>query len=116
MESKYGATLGKMAVEIKVTDEAGSMIDLKTSFIRSSPDILSSIIGLIGILIFLNSPDTQLAETFDEIIILINSASVEPLETLVNLFLIIDALFVAFTHRKRAIHDFMAKTYCVYKK
>jgi uncharacterized RDD family membrane protein YckC len=116
MESKFGATLGKMAVEIKVTDEAGNLINLNTSFIRSSPDIVAGLIGLIGTLLFLNSPDFEYAESLEEFLVLMERTSVEPWQTIVNLFVIIDALVVAFTHRKRAIHDFMAKTYCVYKQ
>jgi uncharacterized RDD family membrane protein YckC len=116
MESRYGATLGKMALEIKVTDEAGKLIDLKTSFIRSSPDIVSAVFGLIGVLVFFNSPDFQFAESLEEFILLMEKTSVEPWQTIINLFVVVDAVVVAFTHRKRAIHDFMAKTYCVHKE
>lgn len=46
--SKYQATLGKMALGLKVTDESGQPLDFGKSLIRNLGKIVSQIIFMIG--------------------------------------------------------------------
>ncbi|REE01606.1 RDD family protein [Marinoscillum furvescens] len=46
--SKYQATLGKMALGLKVTDEAGQPLDLGKSLLRNLGKIVSQLIFMIG--------------------------------------------------------------------
>jgi hypothetical protein len=35
---------------------------------------------------------------------------------IVNVFILIDCVIAAFTFRKRALHDYLAESFCVYKE
>jgi len=57
--SKYQATVGKMIMKIKVTDENFNRIDLSRALGRYFAKILSAIILFIGYLMMLDSPKSQ---------------------------------------------------------
>ena len=46
MEGMYGATLGKMAVKLKIIQEDGSQIDMQQAFIRWIPFIIGGAFGI----------------------------------------------------------------------
>ena len=116
MESFQGATLGKMACGIKVVDDIGKKLSLFRAYTRALPFLVAAGFSLAYELLRLSTPEFQAAATW------IEAAQVKPpsLLTLVNmvvgLFVIIDCVFVAFTLRKRALHDMLAESYVVYKE
>jgi len=63
----------------------------------------------------LEQTDSYCPECGAEIARLQQANPFRPAETVTNLFVLIDCLMAAFTHRKRALHDKMAESFCVYK-
>lgn len=116
MESIYGATFGKMACGIKVTDNFGQKLDLGTAFLRALPFLLSTFIGTLQNLMLFSSPEFQSATTFEEIVQLQQSEPTDIFVYIVSIFVMVDCIFAAFTYRKRALHDMLAGSYCVYKE
>ncbi len=116
MESFFGATLGKMACGIKVIDDNGKKLSLLGAYIRFVPFLLLSGITLASQLILFSSPQFQSATSFIEIGQAQQGSFLDAVRYLVNAFMLIDCVFVAFTFRKRALHDMMAKSFCVYKE
>jgi uncharacterized RDD family membrane protein YckC len=117
MEAFYGATLGKMACKVKVIDEKGNKLSLLNAYIRYFPRLLHTGVMLISALILYSSPEFQAAESMQELAEAQQGTGILDVIGYVALaFIIIDCICVAFTFRKRAIHDMMAESYCVYKE
>jgi uncharacterized RDD family membrane protein YckC len=115
MESSYGATLGKMSFGIKVIDDSGNMLTLFSAYIRFLPNLIGALLTLAASIILFLSPAFQSATTLMEMGQAQQGGILSLLQLLMNLFIVIDCVFVAFTFRKRALHDMLAGSYCVYK-
>lgn len=116
MESFFGATLGKMSCKIKVIDEDGKKLSLLSAYIRFFPFLLSAGVALAGQLILFSSSQFQSATSWVEITQVQQSSFLDVIRYPVNILVLIDCICVAFTFRKRALHDMMAESYCVYKE
>lgn len=119
MESHYGATLGKMALGLKVIDENGNKLDLKAAYLRFIFFMISSIITIAGGYFVFSSPEFQDASGLIEVGRAkrhVYNGPLNILKSIANIVVFIDCLFVAFSFRKRALHDMMAKSFCIYKK
>jgi uncharacterized RDD family membrane protein YckC len=115
MESFYGATLGKMACGLKVVDKKGDKLNLTAACLRFLPMVLPSLIGLIIQLVLFSSLGFESASTLSEMAQLRQGGPLQPTQSLVGLFVLVDCVVAAFARRKRAIHDMMAGSFCVYK-
>ncbi len=116
MESYFGATLGKMSCKIKVIDDNGKKLSLFNAYIRFFPFLLSAGVALAGQLILFSSPEFQSATTMMEIGEAQQGSFLVVISYPVNILILIDCIAVAFTFRKRALHDMMAESFCVYKE
>jgi len=116
MESFFGATLGKMACGIKVIDENGKKLSLFNAYIRFFPFLIQAGVALAGQLIVFSSPQFKSATTMMEIGQAQQVNYLKYVGLVVNLLVIIECVFIAFTYRKRALHDMLAESYCVYKE
>jgi len=116
MESFFGATLGKMSCKIKVIDDNGKKLSLLSAYIRFFPFLLSAGVNLAGQVILFLSPQFQSAKSMMEISQAQQGSSMAMISYPVSALVLIDCLFVAFTFRKRALHDMMAESFCVYKE
>jgi len=115
MESVFGATLGKMICKIRVLNDEGNKLSIVMAYVRFFPFLLANFAGIAQRIWITSQPNFQ-DPAFRETMI----RNPEYLLILLfvitfGLFSILDCLFVAFTERKRAIHDMMAGSYCVYK-
>jgi len=117
MESFYGATLGKMACGIKVTDENGEKLTLKAAYIRFIPMLLVATLGMTFSFMLFMLPEFKNVHKISDFAAMQAASypTLNILSNIANLVILIDCIVVAFTKRKRAIHDFMAGSYCVYK-
>jgi uncharacterized RDD family membrane protein YckC len=95
MEWRYGATLGKMICRIRVIASSGKPLSLGAAFLRSSPIWLITIASLLPLV---NPGD-------DSLLVIQKCAAVA---------VAIDVLKVAL-REKRAVHDALADSYCVWK-
>ncbi len=115
MESFFGATLGKMACGIKVIDENGQKLSLFGAYVRFFPFLISSIVAIAGQVIVFSSPQFQSATSLPEIAQAQQANYLKYVGMIVNLLFMIECVFAAFTLRKRALHDMLAESFCVYK-
>lgn len=117
MESFCGATLGKMACGIKVVDGQGKKLSLLNAYARYLPFLAAAVIGLVNALVLFSLPAFQSAESFMEIAQAQQEKTLlDILGTVVNIFVFIECVVAAFTFRKRALHDMLAESSCVYKE
>jgi uncharacterized RDD family membrane protein YckC len=116
MESFFGATLGKMSCGIKVIDDNGNKLSLFGAYVRFLPFLLSAGITLASQLILFSSPQFQSATSWIEIGQAQQGNFLEGIRRLVGLFILIDCIVAACTFRKRALHDMLAESFCVYKE
>ncbi|MBN1804744.1 MAG: RDD family protein [Sedimentisphaerales bacterium] len=116
MEWRYGATLGKMAMGIVVIDKHGHLLTLAMAYLRFIPNLVVGVLSVIGTLFLFQTQGFEQARTIIALGELEGPYLIQFLQWPLNLFVILDCLAVAFTDRKRAIHDFMAGSYCVMAK
>ena len=116
MESFFGATLGKMACGIKVIDDNGKKLSLFVAYVRYFPFIISTGVALAGQLIVFSSPEFQSATSMLETGEALQGNYLNFVALIVNLLIVIECIFAAFTFRKRALHDMLAESFCVYKE
>ena len=116
MESFFGATLGKMSCKIKVIGEDGNKLSLLGAYIRFFPFLLAAGVGLASQLILFSTPQFQSVTSWVELGQAQQGSFLDVISYPVNVLVLIDCVFVAFTFRKRALHDMMAESFCVYKE
>ena len=116
MESFFGATLGKMSCKIKVIDNNGKKLSLFSAYVRFFPFLMSAAVGLVGQFILFSSPQFQSATSMMELGQAQQGNFLAPISKIVGLLVLIECVFAAFTFRKRALHDMLAESFCVYKE
>lgn len=112
-EYKFGATIGKMVIDLKVTNENFQEISLVQSIIRSSPFLISSIASVIFIFL-VDANFFENVSGFMEFGAMIENSEYKWLNDLGNWPVFISCIVVAFDTNKQGLHDKLAKTYCVY--
>lgn len=115
MEALIGATLGKLALGIKVIDEKGNKIGLLRAYVRFIPFLLVQVMGIINSLFVFYSPLIKSWADMEKIGQIPQMPTLQIIVMLCNLIVVIDCVVVAFTYRKRALHDMLASSYCVYR-
>jgi uncharacterized RDD family membrane protein YckC len=115
MESRYGATLGKMACGLRVIDQHGRRLSIVAAYVRFLPWLVRAPVSLITIVWVFSAPQFQAVSGFLELGRLMQQSPVHQLSTILGYVGLIDCVTAAFTNRKRAIHDMIAGSYCVWK-
>lgn len=115
MEFKYGATLGKMAVGVKLISEDGEPISLNQTLTRYIPWAIGNAISIITFSMLYAAPGLESAEGFMEISQIMAEEGNNSLSSISSLVMLITALSIAFDARKQGVHDRFAKTLCIYK-
>lgn len=105
---RFGGTPGKLILKIKIINQQGNYPTLKEALIRNIFRIISTIFSMIvGVSLYdLTAISTNLA---------LWAPLATDLSKILGFIMLVDYLFVAFTPRKRALHDMMAGTYVVDK-
>jgi hypothetical protein len=115
MESFYGATLGKMALGLKVMDQEGRNLTLTAAYVRFLPRLVMSFVVIVSQIMLFLSPDFESATKMIEIGQIQQGSLIIMIQYLLSFLILIECSFAAFTPRKRAVHDFIAGSFCVYK-
>jgi uncharacterized RDD family membrane protein YckC len=115
MESFFGATLGKMSCKLKVVNDQCNTLFLFDAYVRSLPFVLSAGIALASQVVWFSSPQFQSVTSFVELGESKQGGYLDMMSTVVSVLVLIDCAFAAFTFRKRALHDMLAESYCVYR-
>lgn len=117
---KFGATLGKMAAGIKVTQPNGDQIGLKHAFLRSSVDLLFAAVSLyiqllvlaqVDPAIYLNAGLTEKGQHMLQFY----PAWHDVLNIVAVTWVLSEFVVLLFNERKRALHDFIAGTVVVHQ-
>ncbi len=116
MESYYGATLGKMACGIQVMDAKGQKLSLSAAYLRFIPFLISNVVAVISALTIFWLPEFSSASTLVELGQVNQTNPVKHFRSIVGFLVMVDCIVAGFTYRKRAVHDMMAGSYCVYKE
>jgi uncharacterized RDD family membrane protein YckC len=116
MESFFGATLGKMSCKIKVIDDNGKKLSLFGAYVRFFPFLIQAGVALAGQLILFSSEEFQSATSMMELNQAQQANPLSLLGTIVYALVLIECIVAAFTFRKRALHDMLAESFCVYKE
>ncbi|MEM1322058.1 MAG: RDD family protein [Bacteroidota bacterium] len=115
MEWKYGATLGKMAVKIKVVNYDYQPISLDQSYLRFIFYFISTAISVLFTFQLFQQPEFM--ETDDFMKLATFQAEFEsPLQdfsSIASFIVMVSAIFVLFDDRRQALHDKIAKTFCI---
>jgi len=113
MEAYWGATLGKMACRVVVVDQTGHLLSLAMAYVRFIPFLLVRLLSLVTMFVVFSTPEFREAHTLQQISELQPPSFLDHLQLPLVGFVMCDCLAVAATDGKRAIHDFMAGSYCV---
>lgn len=114
MEYKYGATVGKMAVKIKVVNYNLQAITLEQTLIRYLPWLLSTLITMMATVAifqttgFMEATDVM---TYGE---LVQDSSYMKWMQFAGWIVPISAFGMVFNPYRQAVHDQLAKTFCIY--
>lgn len=116
MEARFGGTVGKMVMRIKVIDFNGMNISLFRAYLRFLPQLLPLIVGLVWNYYLFSSPEFTSAKTsFQLENIRSQLIALKWISNVCNIVALIDVLALIRSRHKRAIHDYLANSYCVHK-
>lgn len=117
MEYNYGATLGKMALSLRVVNYDYQRLTLEQSFLRSvfyiSSYIHSLIINISFLIGYKIGPVAGISEIFKTDKYFETYGLFAYLSVIIGLTILMSCMFVAFDERRQALHDKIAKTYCI---
>lgn len=118
---KFGATLGKMAVDIKVTLPDGSKIGFKQALLRSSVDLVYALLTTAAQIIAISkiSPELYLDATWYErttYLTALQPTWANISDWLFQLWYWSEFIVLLLNKRKRALHDFIAGTVVIHKQ
>jgi uncharacterized RDD family membrane protein YckC len=115
MEYQFGATLGKMAVKIRVVNSQYEAISLTQAVKRYTPWLVSQVISIYTTLLHFQSDAFAEATGWIEIGQLLNELTPSGITYIGSGLMLVSCLAVAFDDNKRGLHDMFAGTYCIYK-
>lgn len=114
MEYRYGATVGKMAVKIKVVNYNLQAITLEQTLIRYLPWLLSVVITMMASIAIFQTPGFMEATDVMAYGELVQSTSYMKWMQFASWIVPISAFGMVFSPYRQAVHDQLAKTFCIY--
>lgn len=114
MEYVYGATLGKMALKLKVVDAQFDKAGLQEILLRNIFNIVPSLITLVLTIGIYISPEFEEINGFMEYSQYSSQFTSLQIVTYISYFItIVDAIVLLADSRKRSLHDKIAQTYVI---
>jgi uncharacterized RDD family membrane protein YckC len=113
MDWKFGGSIGKLVLKIRVVSESGKGITLNQAFLRFAPYFAVSLSSLLSMYMLFHSPD------FDKVVDLQTAQDFEgnssgSLAVVLTYFLYLFSVSSIFLEeKKQAAHDKIAHCYCV---
>jgi len=116
MEFNYGATLGKMALKLKVTDLQFQQPNLQTILLRNVFHIVPTLITSVLSIGMYTDPDFEMVTGYMEFVTFSQQfAATQLVSTISGLITLIDAIMLAVDDQKRSLHDRIAGTLVIEK-
>lgn len=114
MEYRYGATLGKMVLKIKVVNTQFQAIDSDQAVKRFLVFLIGYIgVGLINYWIFTHPEFAEITD-YESLGNLQKSLNAEFIINVANIPLFVSVIAIIFDQQKQALHDQFAGTYCIH--
>jgi uncharacterized RDD family membrane protein YckC len=114
MEYIYGATLGKMALKLRVVDSQFEKPGIQEIFLRNIFNIVPSLIILVFTIGIYLRPEFEDVNGFTEYSQYSSQFTSLQIVTYVSYFItIVDAIVLLADSRKRSLHDKIAQTYVI---
>jgi uncharacterized RDD family membrane protein YckC len=114
MEYQYGATLGKMAVKIKVVNYAYEKADMTNVLMRNIITILLAIVSVIMSVSIFYLPGFESIHDFMAYATFVNqNKTVNWINWITWIYYLIDVIFLLTDETKRTLHDRIGKTYVI---
>ncbi|MBL4668427.1 MAG: RDD family protein [Flavobacteriales bacterium] len=113
MEFRYGATLGKMAVKIRVVNENQGFITIDQAFGRYIPWVISAIISLITSTAIYTSPEFYKLTTYIELTKFSQNLPLSTVSQVYNIVFLVLICWVVIDPKKQGLHDKIARTFCI---
>lgn len=110
MEFKFGASLGKMAVKIKVVNEEHQPITIDQSFGRYVPWVISTVISLITTTAMYTSADFNNLTSYMQLAEFSENMPLNTVSQVYNIIFFILILWMVFDKKNQGVHDKIAKT------
>lgn len=101
--------------KIQVVDGQGRYLNLLKAFIRYSPSIALSIESVISNYYMFTFPGFQKVTNSALLSKMHFVSPLKPLSDILTSFFLVDIAVVLFNRRKRAIHDYLAGSFCIKK-
>ncbi len=115
MEYNYGATLGKMALKLKVVNTQFGAITLNQAILRFGFQILGIFASLFSTIALFSNPEFYEITNFMELGEFQQTQGIDYMTMGANFLGLIAVIVVAFDERKQGLHDKIAQTYCVHR-
>jgi uncharacterized RDD family membrane protein YckC len=103
-----------MVCGLRVVGEHGSRISLERAYLRSLPNLAALFVGLVSYILLFSNPEFLTAKTLLDLVQIRQPAGINGASFAAEFFILIDCLAVVLNAEKRAIHDYLANSYCVY--
>jgi len=116
MEWKFGATLGKMALKIRVVDESLQDISFNQAALRFLPYFAVSLSLLFSTFALFNVVGFYEANTLEEFQQLQEYLPNNSTATIAIFFFIFSCSSIMLDEKKQSIHDRISQTYCILTK
>ena len=111
MHGKFGKTIGKMICKVKVVNNEGEgPISFKQAFIRDSPAIILSLIGLLYEIYLSITSDFRIVDLYDQQYVSNNLRLHSVLLLVPAIWMILELITMLTNKKRRAIHDLIGKT------
>ncbi len=114
MEWRYGATVGKMAMNLKVINSQAQPISWDQSMIRFIFYFAAYMVSIINNFMVFRSPGFEGVRSIAELGVFQQQHQNNVLTELSVYALFFSVIMVVFDHRCQAMHDKFAKTFCVH--
>ena len=115
MEGVYSATLGKMAVGIKMVDYDHENLDLVQSFTKNGIYLINSAIGIASMFWLFGNEAFLEAEGFLESSIASEGNPYQIISSIWSFAIIISCFMMLASDKKQTLHDRVANTFCIKK-
>ncbi len=115
MEGIYGATLGKMALGLKMVDSDNDQIDLTQSFTKNAIYLISGGINIASAFWMFGKDAFLEAEGFLESSQAAQGSPYQSVSMIVSVLILISCLMMLASDQKQTLHDRIANTFCIRK-
>jgi uncharacterized RDD family membrane protein YckC len=113
MDWKFGGSIGKLVLKMRVVDATGKGVSLEQALLRFAPYFAVSLSTLFSTYMLLQSPDFAAITTLEELQNF-NDTGTNGLALTITYFLYVTSVSTIFMDpQKQALHDKLANCYCV---